>query len=109
MWYDFVTLWYFFIVNVAMKYFREDNEKVMPLIYGLIIKIMVSMYTESIRVGEEGLEKNLKKLFLTLAQHLAVLGDDNQGWGILGALGIGSSSRLSIAYVKNIVRLSSII
>jgi hypothetical protein len=73
---------------------KESNEAALPLLYEIILKLSVHLLF-SAKKGST-VEKNVKKFLNTLAQHLASLGDDKAGWGLLGALGIGQSSRLSV-------------
>ncbi|CAG7722933.1 unnamed protein product [Allacma fusca] len=73
---------------------KETNEAALPLLYEIILKLNVHLLF-SAKKGST-VEKNVKKFLNTLSLHMANLGDDKGGWGLLGALGIGQSSKLSV-------------
>jgi hypothetical protein len=67
------------------------------LIYEQILKVNVQLHIEASHGAKDKIVlKHTKKFLLSLAQHLSLIGDDKQGWGLLGALGIGKASQLSI-------------
>jgi len=77
---------------------RESNEESLPLVYGILLKITIGLNQCLNNSSGEDVEKVTKKFLLSYAQHLMLVGDDKQGWGLLGALGIGKTSQLSIRY-----------
>ncbi|ODM91613.1 Ectopic P granules protein 5 [Orchesella cincta] len=76
---------------------RESNEEVMPLIYGNMIKCSVSILQQSgASQSNDAVTKCIKKFLNALAQHLSLFADDKQSWGLLGALGLGKVSQLTV-------------
>lgn len=78
--------------------FRESNEEALSLIYNEILKVIIQLHLEALShdATNETVLKHEKKFLLQFAQHASLIGDDKQGWGLLGALGIGKSSQLSV-------------
>ena len=65
----------------------------LPLLSDILLKLNFHLLLDA-KKGSS-VEKNVRKFLNTFAQHLLNLGDDKGGWGLLGALGLGSSSVLS--------------
>lgn len=57
---------------------------------------MIHLHKEASEHRNEAVLIQGKKFLLQLAQHASLVGDDKQGWGLLGAFGIGKSSQLSV-------------
>jgi len=76
--------------------FRESNEEVLPLLYGTIISIVCEIHSSFKSDGKKDADQLVKKFLKMYSQHLNLVGEDKQGWGLLTALGIGKASQLTI-------------
>lgn len=73
----------------------------MPLIYGKMIKCILHILQSdsSTKQTSDTVSKCAKKFMTALSQHLSLYADDKQSWGLLGALGLGKASQLTVKYV----------
>ncbi len=78
--------------------FRESNEEAMPLIYGNMIKCILHILQSDTPTKQttDTVSKCAKKFMTALSQHLSLYADDKQSWGLLGALGLGKASQLTV-------------
>jgi hypothetical protein len=72
------------------------------LLYGIIVKLVCEIQENSNSTTDPDRQKevhqSVKKFLRFFSQHVNLVGDDIQGWGLFTALGIGKSSQLSIRY-----------
>lgn len=75
----------------------------MPLVYGSMIKCVLHILQPEISPAHtiDSASKCVKKFLIALAQHLSLYADDKQSWGLLGALGLGKASQLTVKYGVN--------
>jgi len=62
-----------------------------------MLKVTVHLLEGSAKIP--GLEKCVKKFLNAFALHLTSVGDDKQGWALLGVLGLTRASELSVRLV----------